>query len=80
MWYFSEAPSLQETSVEKTITDDTARMKSAKSRIRKTLKGNWFIIKLQRTTWRGNYVLNGLWTYVHQMPCAARVCNLVQKN
>ena len=80
MWYFSEAPSLQETPVEKTITDDTARMKSAKSRIRKTLKGNWFIIKLQRTTWRGNYVLNGLWTYVHQMPCAARVCNLVQKN
>ena len=71
---------LQETPVDKAMTDDTVSMKSAKSRIRKTLKGNCFINKLQRTKWRGSYVLKGLRTYVHQMLCVARVCILIQKN
>ena len=40
MQHFSEALGLQETPVEKNMTNDTLGMKSAKSRMRKTLKGN----------------------------------------
>lgn len=40
MQHFSEALGLQETPLEKNMTNDTLGIKSAKSRMRKTLKGN----------------------------------------